>query len=179
MAKISKRFRMAIEGIDAQKAYDIDEAVKLVKSRATAKFDETIEVAVNLGVLGIELLEVLPSGWGDFQPEHVTRGCADRLGAEGIGASRQHGKGGRAGCCGGPADRADVARVLDPIQHEQGPPSVASRAYRFQCGRFVHARDRDDTLRGHGLGRGAKSRGGQRHPRLRVKWQLVAFPHCD
>src|SRR5213595_253573 len=50
MAKISKRFRMAIEGIDAQKAYDIDEAVKLVKSRATAKFDETIELAINLGV---------------------------------------------------------------------------------------------------------------------------------
>jgi large subunit ribosomal protein L1 len=50
MAKISKRFKKAIEGVDTEKAYDIGEAVKLVKSRATAKFDETIELAINLGV---------------------------------------------------------------------------------------------------------------------------------
>jgi large subunit ribosomal protein L1 len=50
MAKISKRFKKAIEGVDPEKAYDIDDAVKLVKSRATAKFDETIELAINLGV---------------------------------------------------------------------------------------------------------------------------------
>jgi len=50
MAKISKRFKKAVEGIDVEKAYGIDEAVKLVKSRATAKFDETIELAINLGV---------------------------------------------------------------------------------------------------------------------------------
>ncbi|MBV8798823.1 MAG: 50S ribosomal protein L1 [Alphaproteobacteria bacterium] len=50
MGKISKRFKKAIEGVNTEKAYDIDEAVKLVKSRATAKFDETIELAINLGV---------------------------------------------------------------------------------------------------------------------------------
>jgi large subunit ribosomal protein L1 len=50
MAKISKRYRKAVEGVDSEKAYEIDEAVKLVKSRATAKFDETIELAINLGV---------------------------------------------------------------------------------------------------------------------------------
>jgi large subunit ribosomal protein L1 len=50
MAKISKRFKKAIEGVDPEKAYEIDDAVKLVKSRATAKFDETIELAINLGV---------------------------------------------------------------------------------------------------------------------------------
>jgi large subunit ribosomal protein L1 len=50
MTKISKRFRKAVDGVNSEKAYDIDEAVKLVKSRATAKFDETIELAVNLGV---------------------------------------------------------------------------------------------------------------------------------
>jgi large subunit ribosomal protein L1 len=50
MAKISKRFKKAVEGVDANKAYTVDEAVKLIKSRATAKFDETIEVAMNLGV---------------------------------------------------------------------------------------------------------------------------------
>ncbi|MBU6371426.1 MAG: 50S ribosomal protein L1 [Alphaproteobacteria bacterium] len=37
-------------GIDARKLHALDEAVKLIKSRASAKFDETIEVALNLGV---------------------------------------------------------------------------------------------------------------------------------
>jgi large subunit ribosomal protein L1 len=37
-------------GIDRNKAYAVDEAVRLVKSRAKAKFDETVEVAMNLGV---------------------------------------------------------------------------------------------------------------------------------
>jgi large subunit ribosomal protein L1 len=50
MAKIGKRTRKAREGVDREKLYSIDEAVKLVKARATAKFDETIEVAMNLGV---------------------------------------------------------------------------------------------------------------------------------
>jgi len=50
MAKLTKRFTKAVDGIDSTKSYPIEEAVKLVKSRATAKFDETIEVAINLGV---------------------------------------------------------------------------------------------------------------------------------
>ncbi|HEX3666004.1 MAG TPA: 50S ribosomal protein L1 [Rhizomicrobium sp.] len=50
MAKLTKRFTKAVEGIDSAKTYSLEEAVKLVKSRATAKFDETIEVAINLGV---------------------------------------------------------------------------------------------------------------------------------
>ena len=50
MTKISKRFKKANEGVDADKIYDIEEAVKLVKARATTKFDETIEIAINLGV---------------------------------------------------------------------------------------------------------------------------------
>ena len=50
MAKISKRFKKAVEGIDGEKIYAVEEAVKLVKERATAKFDETIEIAINLGV---------------------------------------------------------------------------------------------------------------------------------
>src|SRR5580700_8548863 len=45
-----KRVAKAREGIDPAKAYSLDEAVKLVKERAKAKFDETIEVAMNLGV---------------------------------------------------------------------------------------------------------------------------------
>src|SRR3984885_8976691 len=47
---MSKRFNKASEGVDVNKAYAVEEAVKLIKSRATAKFDETIELAINLGV---------------------------------------------------------------------------------------------------------------------------------
>ena len=50
MAKIGKRLKKARENIDRTKLYPLAEAVKLVKARATAKFDETIEVAMNLGV---------------------------------------------------------------------------------------------------------------------------------
>ncbi|MGD9671712.1 MAG: 50S ribosomal protein L1 [Hyphomicrobiaceae bacterium] len=45
-----KRMAAINQGIDRNKVYAIEEAVKLVKSRAKAKFDETIEVALNLGV---------------------------------------------------------------------------------------------------------------------------------
>src|ERR1700744_5197689 len=50
MANISKRFKKATDGVDTAKSYDVAEAVKLIKSRATAKFDETIELSINLGV---------------------------------------------------------------------------------------------------------------------------------
>jgi large subunit ribosomal protein L1 len=50
MAKTAKRVEKSREGIDPNRQYDLAEAVKLVKERATAKFDETIEVAMNLGV---------------------------------------------------------------------------------------------------------------------------------
>jgi large subunit ribosomal protein L1 len=50
MATHGKRTLKAREGVDRTKLYPIDEAVKLVKERATSKFDETIEIAMNLGV---------------------------------------------------------------------------------------------------------------------------------
>lgn len=50
MAQHGKRVRDAREGIDRTKLYPLSEAVKLVKERAKAKFDETIEIAMNLGV---------------------------------------------------------------------------------------------------------------------------------
>ena len=50
MANISKRVAKSREGIDRIKLYPLSEAVKLVKERSSAKFDETIEVALNLGV---------------------------------------------------------------------------------------------------------------------------------
>lgn len=50
MAQHGKRVRDAREGIDRTKLYPLSEAVQLVKERAKAKFDETIEIAMNLGV---------------------------------------------------------------------------------------------------------------------------------
>ncbi|MBN9082542.1 MAG: 50S ribosomal protein L1 [Rhizobiales bacterium 62-17] len=45
-----KRIKKARDGIDRVKLYPLDEAIKLIKDRATAKFDETVEIAMNLGV---------------------------------------------------------------------------------------------------------------------------------
>ena len=50
MSSLGKRTRAAREGVDREKLYTLDDAVKLVKERSKAKFDETIEVAMNLGV---------------------------------------------------------------------------------------------------------------------------------
>src|SRR6266571_3458488 len=50
MSGLGKRTIKAREGVDREKLYPLPEAVKMVKDRAKAKFDETIEVAMNLGV---------------------------------------------------------------------------------------------------------------------------------
>ncbi|BAK75190.1 ribosomal protein L1 [Pseudogulbenkiania sp. NH8B] len=50
MAKVSKRLKALNAKIDANKLYAVDEALSLVKEAATAKFDESIDIAVNLGV---------------------------------------------------------------------------------------------------------------------------------
>lgn len=50
MAKVGKRIKAAREGIDRNKLYSLDEAVSLVKGRSKTKFDETVELAINLGV---------------------------------------------------------------------------------------------------------------------------------
>ena len=50
MPKISKRFKKASEGLTAEANYDLTAAVKLLKEKASAKFDETVDIAMNLGV---------------------------------------------------------------------------------------------------------------------------------
>src|SRR3546814_10422978 len=50
MAKLSKKAKKLAEAVDIVKLHGVNEAISLVKSNATAKFDETIEVAINLGV---------------------------------------------------------------------------------------------------------------------------------
>jgi large subunit ribosomal protein L1 len=98
MAHISKRFKKAVEGVDAAKTYDVAEAVKLIKSRATAKFDETIELSINLGVdpkhadQMVRGVVSLPSGTGrslrvavfakGAKAEEAKRAGADIVGAE-------------------------------------------------------------------------------------------------
>src|SRR6201997_2602647 len=50
MSNLGKRTRAVREGVDREKVYPLAEAVKMVKERAKAKFDETVEVAMNLGI---------------------------------------------------------------------------------------------------------------------------------
>ena len=70
MAKLSKRVRAFREKVDANHSYTVDEAVALLKEFGTAKFNETVEVAVNLGVdarksdQGVRGATTLPHGTG-------------------------------------------------------------------------------------------------------------------
>lgn len=50
MAKIAKRMKKATDGLDREKLYTVADAVKELKARSSVKFDETIEVSMNLGV---------------------------------------------------------------------------------------------------------------------------------
>ncbi|MBK7947187.1 MAG: 50S ribosomal protein L1 [Deltaproteobacteria bacterium] len=50
MPKQSKRFRQAQEGIEPTKLYTLEEAMKKIKATPAAKFDETVDIAINLGV---------------------------------------------------------------------------------------------------------------------------------
>ncbi|HET7579169.1 MAG TPA: 50S ribosomal protein L1 [Bacillales bacterium] len=70
MAKKGKKYQESLKQIDAEKAYNIDEAVGLVKKTATANFDETIEAAIRLGIdtrkndQQVRGAVVLPNGTG-------------------------------------------------------------------------------------------------------------------
>jgi len=50
MARVSKRFKTISGTVDRNRTYPIDQALKMVKETATAKFDESVDVAINLGV---------------------------------------------------------------------------------------------------------------------------------
>ena len=70
MAKLSKRARLIREKVDATKEYNIQEAIALLKELATAKFVESVDVAVNLGIdarksdQNVRGATVLPHGTG-------------------------------------------------------------------------------------------------------------------
>ncbi|WP_077615896.1 50S ribosomal protein L1 [Caenibacillus caldisaponilyticus] len=73
MAKKSKRYLEVAKKVDRNKAYDIEEAVKLVKEMASAKFDESVDVAIRLGIdprkndQQVRGAVVLPHGTGKTQ----------------------------------------------------------------------------------------------------------------
>ena len=108
MAKQGKRQKAAAEAIDREKLYGIDEAVKLVKQNAKAKFDETIELSLNLGVDPRHADQMvrgsvnLPHGTGKTlrvavfakgdKAEEAKNAGADVVGADDLAATIQGGK---------------------------------------------------------------------------------------
>ena len=108
MAKQGKRIRAAAEGIDREKLYPISDAISLVKERATAKFDETVEIAINLGVdprhadQMVRGVCVLPNGTGrtvrvavfarGAKADEAAKAGADIVGAEDLVEQVQKGE---------------------------------------------------------------------------------------
>ena len=98
MAKLTKKQKAEAAAVDATKLYAVDEAIGLVKSLASTKFDETVEVAINLGVdprhadQMVRGVVTLPSGTGKTvrvgvfargaKAEEATAAGADVVGAE-------------------------------------------------------------------------------------------------
>jgi large subunit ribosomal protein L1 len=108
MANIGKRLTKAREGIDRKKLYELTEAVKMIKGRAAAKFDETFELAINLGVdprhadQMVRGVVTLPNGTGktvrvavfakDAKADEARKAGADIVGAEDLMEQIQAGK---------------------------------------------------------------------------------------
>ena len=108
MGKIGKRTKKALEAFSGKSDVTIEEAVKLVKSNATAKFDETIEIAMNLGVdtrhadQMVRGVVGLPNGTGksmrvavfarDTKAQEAKDAGADIVGAEDLMETVQAGK---------------------------------------------------------------------------------------
>ncbi|MBK8458040.1 MAG: 50S ribosomal protein L1 [Phyllobacteriaceae bacterium] len=106
--KIAKRVAKTREGLDPNKSYALGEAVRLVKDRAKAKFDETVEVAFNLGVdprhadQMVRGVVNLPNGTGrtvrvavfarGAKAEEATAAGADIVGAEDLVETVQKGE---------------------------------------------------------------------------------------
>jgi large subunit ribosomal protein L1 len=108
MASKGKRLKGAYTGIDPTTAYPMDEAIKMVKSKAAAKFDETVEIAMNLGVdprhsdQMVRGVVSLPHGTGksvrvavfakDAKAEEAKAAGADIVGADDLMEQIQGGK---------------------------------------------------------------------------------------
>jgi large subunit ribosomal protein L1 len=105
---IGKRFKKASEGLNPETYYSLADAVKLVKTRATVKFDETIEVSLNLNIdpkkseQNLRGTVMLPSGTGKTlriavfakgpRAEEAKAAGADIVGAEDLAEKVQAGQ---------------------------------------------------------------------------------------
>ena len=108
MARTSKRMTNAYDGIEPENAFGIEEAVKLVKGRSSVKFDETVEIAMNLGVdprhadQNVRGVVSLPHGTGKSvrvavfakgdKADEAKAAGADVVGAEDLAEQVQAGK---------------------------------------------------------------------------------------
>ena len=108
MAKISRNLKAAYADIDRNKAYELSEAVALVKDHAKAKFDETIEISMNLGVdprhadQMVRGAVAMPNGTGksmrvavfakDAKADEAKAAGADLVGAEDLAEAIQNGE---------------------------------------------------------------------------------------
>jgi large subunit ribosomal protein L1 len=108
MARTGKRLRAAYEGVDPVTAYPLAQAVKLLKARARAKFDETIEIAMNLNLdprkpdQNLRGTVMLPHGTGKTvrvavfargeQAREAEEAGADVVGAEDLAEKVQKGE---------------------------------------------------------------------------------------
>jgi large subunit ribosomal protein L1 len=97
MAHIGKRLKKVHEVIQLNKVYSLEEAVKMVKANATAKFDETIEIAINLSIdsrktdQNVRGVVQLPNGTGkNYRVAVFAKGAkadeAKKAGADIVGA---------------------------------------------------------------------------------------------
>jgi large subunit ribosomal protein L1 len=108
MAKLTKRAKAAAESVDRDKQYGLEEAVALIKANASAKFDETVEIAMNLGVdprhadQMVRGVVSLPNGTGksvrvavfarDEKAEEAKSAGAEIVGAEELAEDIQKGE---------------------------------------------------------------------------------------
>ena len=104
MAKKSKNYRQAVEAIEVDKNYSIEEAVKILKSFPKRKFDESVEIGMYLGIDGRQADQVLrgtvmlPNGTGrDIRVLVFAQGdlaqSAEEAGADHVGGGRTGRKG--------------------------------------------------------------------------------------
>lgn len=107
MAKLSKKQKSRVEKLDADAVYAFDDALKILRENTSTKFDETIELAMNLGVdprhadQMVRGVITLPSGTGkdakvavfarDAKAEEASAAGADKVGAEDLMEAMQNG----------------------------------------------------------------------------------------
>jgi len=127
MAKTGKRLRAAYENLDRSKTYTVDEAVRLLQENARAKFDETFEIAMNLGVdprhadQMVRGMIQLPHGTGKSlrvlvfargeRAEQAQQAGADIVGAEELAEEIQNGRSDFDRCIATPDMMAVVGRL--------------------------------------------------------------------